>query len=79
MFFVILKKKKKEKRVRSKNKGPSSGHQSIPQDGWTHSGSTRRAVSILVQKVVAVFGAHWRSVIDVLKVTVFVLVVFGFR
>ena len=65
--------------ARSKNKGPYSGRQLRPQNEWTHYGSTRVAGRILVQKVVAVFWAHWRSVIDFLKVTVFVPVGVGFR
>ena len=65
--------------ARSKNEGPFSGRRSSPQNGGTHYGSTRFAGQILVQKMVAVFWAHWRSVIDFLKVTVFVPVGVGLR
>ena len=65
--------------ARSKKEGPFSGRRSSPQNGWTNYGSTRFAGRILVQKVVADFWAHWRSVIDFLKVTVFVPVGVGFR
>ena len=62
-----------------KHEGPFSDRRSSPQNGWTHYGSTRFAGQILAQKVVAVFWAHWRSVIDLLKVTVFVPVGVGLR
>ena len=65
--------------ARSKNESPFSGRRSSPQNGWTHCGSTRFAGCILVQNVVAAFWAHWRSVIDFLKVTVFVPVGVGLR
>ena len=64
--------------ARSKNEGPFSGRRSSPQNGWTHYGSTRFAAWILVQKVVAVLGAHSQLVIGLLQVRVFVLVGVGF-
>ena len=65
--------------ARSKNQGPFSGRRSSPQNGWTHYGSTRFAGCILVRKVVAVFWAHWQSVIDFFKVMVFLPVGVGIR